>query len=254
MKTIQKHTHADRISIAKSMVPGIKKMFGSNLVAIAVRGSTAKNTDGPYSDLELFAFIRKMPEDQKYKPYGKLRKIVDGLLIELIWVTPDTYLSQVKDISPAWFGSGADYLLPLFESRIIQTLNAFKPENKEKKCLDQAAALWDHLQEAATKVLNAALAKNKSGMPLVMGDLFSNMLKMVSFLNAKPYTTFAQLVTESRKMKYRPKDFEKLTKLIVNGEYGKCSEIFKLVYSVMEEFEQVLLEAGYTLDARKPLP
>lgn len=248
MKTIKRHTHQQRIEVANKLIPAIKKRFGKNLVAIAVRGSTAKQTEGPYSDLEMFVFIKKMPENQKYKGYGKLRKIIDGLLIELIWVTKENYILEVKDISGAWFGSGADYLLPLVHGNRIKSLNAYLPKNKEKKCFDQAAILWDHLQEAATKVLNAAATKNSTGMPLVMSDLFSNMLKMVAFMNATPYSTFAQLINESRRMKYRPRDFEKLTKLIIRGEYTEFSNITKFVFSIMTEFEEVLLGKGYKLD------
>lgn len=230
--------------MAEALLPKIKERFGESLVAIAVRGSTAKKTDGPYSDLELFAFITSMTNGERY---GKLRKIVDGLLIEIIWVTPENYIREVKEISRAWFGSGADYLFPLYNKEKIDELNAFVPIDAEKKCLDQAAALWDHVQEAATKVLNASEAKNSSGMPLVMGDLFSNLLKMVSFFNAKPYTTFAQLIVESKQMSYRPEGFDELTNLVVDGKYTEFVNISTLVLSVMTEFEERLLGHGYTL-------
>lgn len=230
--------------MAETLLPKIKEKFGDSLVAIAVRGSTAKHTDGPYSDLEMFVFINAMPNGESY---GKLRKIVDGLLIEVIWVTPENYIREVKEISRAWFGSGADYLLPLYNEEKIGELNAFVPVDIEKKCLDQAAALWDHVQEAATKVLNAAESENASGMPLVMGDMFSNMLKMVSFFNAKPYTTFVQLIVESRQMPYRPENFDELTNLVVNGKYTEFANISALVSSVMAEFEERLIGHGYTL-------
>jgi len=230
--------------MAEALMPKIKERFGENLIAIAVRGSTAKMTDGPYSDLEMFAFITSTPDGESY---GKCRRIIDGLLVENIWVTPENYIREVKEVSRAWFGSGADYLLPLHNKEKIDELNGFEPVDVEKKCLDQAAALWDHLQEAATKVLNAAESENGSGMPLVMGDMLSNMLKMISFFNAKPYTTFAQLITESRQMSYRPHDFEALTKLVEDGDYKNFVQISTLVFSIMSEFENLLQNKGYVL-------
>ncbi len=236
------------MEIAKQMVSVAKQRFGKNLEAVAVRGSTARKTDGPYSDLEMFAFIKKMPTDQKHKSYGKDRRIIDGLLIELIWVTKENYIKEVKEISGAWFGSGADKLLSLLNPSLVRKLNSFKPTNAKQKCLDQAALLWDHLQESATKSINAAEAKNKDAMAMVLHDTFSNILKMVAFFNAKPYTTFSKLVEESRKMKYRPADLESLTKLVVGGKYGRFSEIKKLLFSVLSEFEELLLKKGYKLD------
>ena len=248
MKTIKKHSHEQRIKIAKEMVSVAEKRFGKNLEAVDIRGSTARNTDGPYSDLEMFAFIMKMPNDQKYKSYGKDRRIINGLLIELIWVTKKNYIKEVKDISSAWFGSGSDKLLALTNRQFVKKINSFKPANKRKRCLDQAAVLWDHLQESATKSLNAAESKNAEAMAMVLHDTFSNILKMVSFLNAKPYTTFSKLVEESRKMKYRPADLELLTRLILDGKYRKFSEIKKLLFSILGEFEELLLKKGYALD------
>ena len=65
------------------MVPLIKHKFGKNLLAVAARGSFARNTDQPYSDLELFAFLKEMPRDQKKLPYAKMHKIRNALLMTM---------------------------------------------------------------------------------------------------------------------------------------------------------------------------
>jgi hypothetical protein len=57
-----------------------------NLVALAVTASYARNEDLAFSDLELTAFVRKMPDGKHSDGFGKIR---DALLIEVIWTTED---------------------------------------------------------------------------------------------------------------------------------------------------------------------
>jgi kanamycin nucleotidyltransferase len=247
MKGIKKHTHAEREKVLHELVPQLKQKFGKNLIAIAARGSFARKTDGPYSDLELFAFLKEMPRGQKKIPYGKMRKIRDGLLVEIIWVTKEVYIREVKDVSSAWFGSGADILYPVYNPTFADRLNVYKVKDIKMKCLNQAVANWDRVQEATTKVLNAAEQKNHLGMALVLHDMFSNMLKVLSFINQTPYSTFSQLIQESKQLKYRPKFFESLTRIIVDGDYKNYSKITTTVIEVFTELETYLEGQGFTI-------
>lgn len=247
MKGIKKHSHKEREKVLKELVPLIKTRFGDKLLAIAARGSFARNTDGPFSDLELFAFLKKMPPGQKNLAYGKMRKIRDGLLVEIIWVTEKIYIREVKDVSSAWFGSGADILYPVYNKKFADKLNKYKARDLQEKCLKQAAANWDRVQEATTKVLNAAEQKNHQGMALVIHDMFSNMLKELSFINQTPFTTFSQLVQESKKLRIKPKKFETLTKIVVNGDYKNYKIIKEIVTDVFSELERYLENKGFEL-------
>lgn len=247
MQGIKQHSHNEREKVLHELVPLIKTKFGDNLLAIAARGSFARNTDGPYSDLELFAFLKQMPKGQEHSAYGKLRKIRDGLLVELIWVTEENYIREVKDVTSAWFGSGADVLLPVYNKKVADRLNKHKVKDLSKKCLHQAFANWDKVQEATTKVLNAAEQKNHLGMPLVIHDMFSNILKELSFINKTPFTTFSQLIQESKKFKVRPRKFGALTKIVVNGDYKNYQHIKEVSSDVFSELENYLEKQGLTL-------
>src|SRR3990167_8190215 len=136
MEGIKPHTHEDRTKILKKLVPLIKKKFGSNFIALAADGSYARNEDTDYSDLELIVFLKKIPKDANWS----VRKIMNGLLIEII---PDTKIS------------------------FIEKINSFKPDNLEKKCWNQAVKRWNQYQEIASKVLNNIRQKNKEAIPLV---------------------------------------------------------------------------------------
>jgi hypothetical protein len=163
----------------------------------------------------------------------------------------------VRDVQSSWFGGGSDVLSPLYKKNFVVLIDKFKPKDVKKKCSDQAVMLWDKVQEATTKVLNAADANDQKAMAMVFHDMFTNMLKVVSFLNQTPYTSYAKLIPESQKMA-RPRDFPELTKIAINGEFGNFARIRKTVANVFSEFENELEGLGYKLyqdniDPGKPI-
>ncbi|MEW5924859.1 MAG: hypothetical protein AB1746_12825, partial [Candidatus Zixiibacteriota bacterium] len=135
MKSIKKHKHEDRTRVIAEMIPLVKKMFGDNLLAFAVCCSYARNEDADYSDLELIAFVKTMPEGM---PRDGFAKLYDGMLIELEWMTRETYLNTTRDVTEFWYLSGSDRLVPIINDEFIAELNAYKTPDLKQKCLDQA--------------------------------------------------------------------------------------------------------------------
>ncbi len=246
MKGIKQHNHQQRLKVLEELVPLVKKKFGDNLLAIAARGSVARNIDGPYSDIELFAFLREMPAGST-GAYGKMRKIRNGLLVELIWCTKATYINEVKEVQPLWFGSGADVLLPLFNKEFIEAINGYQVQDLKRKCLEQAVKNWDKVQEATTKVLNAAAKEDQEALAVVMHDMFTNMLKTLSFINQQPFTTFSRLIPESKQFKIQPKEFPELIEIIVNGRFGEFEKIMDVVTAIFTDLEEYLENNGQQL-------
>ena len=68
--------------------------FGDNLIALASTGSFARGDDGAYSDLEATAFLTEMPPGKR-----GVGRIVDGLLIELIWTTRQAWLDMTLKLA-----------------------------------------------------------------------------------------------------------------------------------------------------------
>ena len=245
MKGIKKYTHKEREKVLFEMVPLIKQKFGKNLLAIAARGSFARKTEGPYSDLELFAFLKEMPRGQKKLSYAKMHKIRNGLSVELIWITEKTYLNEVKEVTSSWFGVGSEKLLAVYNKPFVDKLSKYKVKEVKKKTTDQAFTLWPSIFFTSSKVLEIANKKDHKKIALALYHMFENMLNLLAFTNQTPYTSSSKKILESKKFKIKPKDFPKLTVLIINGNFRKYSEIKKLVSSVVEDIKNYFKKAGY---------
>src|SRR5687767_14520100 len=145
MKGLQRYSHTDRQKVIEEMMPLIQKKFGEDLIALAASASYARNEDSDYSDLELIAFVKTLPEGQTWGGMGKIR---DGMLVELIWTTKEHYLENTLAVTPHWYIAGSDRLLPLLNPEFIEELNNHQVENLKEKCLTRATHHWHEVQES----------------------------------------------------------------------------------------------------------
>jgi hypothetical protein len=230
--------------VIEELLPLIRKKFGDNLVALAATASYARDEDFDYSDLELTAFVKTMPEGQRWGGVGKIR---DGLLVELIWTTGEIYLADTREVTGNWYLAGSDVLRPVINDDFINELNNYRVENLKQKCLTQAAKHWHEVQEATAKVLNAVSARNREGIPLLLFDMLRHMLIELSFLNQSPYVTFARFISQSRTFAVKPESFDALADLVVEGSYQDLQTLEAHVVSVFSQFERIFEESGVEL-------
>lgn len=243
MKGLKKHTHEERQRVIDQMVPLIRQKFGDNLLALAVTASFARNDDLPYSDLELTAFLKKMPESEK-RGMGKIR---DGLLVELIWTTEENYLKEVKEITEQWYLAGSDVLVPVINAEFIENITRRKIAAQPEIFIKHAVGNWHEVQEATAKVLNAILAENRDAMPLLACDILRHMLIVLSFLNQTPFITFAKFISQARGFNIKPAAFDSLADIIVEGEFQDFARLEKAVIEVFTQFETIFEELGVEL-------
>jgi hypothetical protein len=241
MRGLKKHTHEDRLKVIREMVPLVRKKFGDNLVALAAQASFARNEDSGYSDLEMIAFVKQMPEGKKWDGMGR---IVDGLMVELVWTTKETYLSETKDVGKFWFISGSDTLTPIINDEVVAQLNSFKPLNLKEKCLKRAVDRWYEAHEATAKVLNAIDRENDEGLPILLFDMALHMLVVLSFLNQVPYVTFARFIEQAREFQTKPEGMDELLDTLVFARYSDLARLKGTVTQVFSGFEEIFEREG----------
>jgi hypothetical protein len=244
LKGLKKHTHEERQEVIDRLVPLIRKKFGDNLLALASQASFARGEDFGYSDLELIAFLKEMPEGKKW---GGMGRIVDGLMVELVWITRDHYLEETKDVGKFWFLSGSDTLAPIINGEMVAELNSFRPTDLREKCLKRAVDRWYEVHEATAKVLNAIDSENREGLPLLLSDMLLHVLVVLSFLNQTPYVTFARFIEQARMFKTKPEGMDELLDLLVFGKHGDLVRLRNLTARVFGEFEEILEREGCRL-------
>jgi hypothetical protein len=241
MKGLKKHSHQDREKVIRELIPLIQKKFGDNLIALAADASFARGEDFDYSDLEMFAFVKEMPEGKDMEGMSRIR---DGMLVELIWTTREWYLTHVKEVTEEWYIAGSDTLLPVINEEFIAELNRYKVENLKEKCLKEAVRFWPQVQEATAKVLNAVTGNNRDGLPLLVFYMLNYMLVELSLLNHTPYVTMSRFVSQARSFLVKPARFDEFLDLVVDGRYTDLPLLAELSTGVFEGFEVIFANLG----------
>lgn len=247
MKTIQPHSHQDRTKIAQQLIPFLQEKYGDNLIAFASDGSFARGEDTTYSDLELIAFLEKIPE----KGIEPIRKIIDGLYIVMIFETKESYIRKYLEITDIWYASGAGKLNAIINEAFVKEVNSFRPANIEKKCLGQIEKRWPFFQEITAKVLNNCLQNEAEAIPLSFPAMVKEVLILLSFLNATPYISLGRYITQARNFQIKPKSFEKLIKTFINGKYQQYKLVEEITEEVFSELEYMIEKKGLKLCEEK---
>jgi hypothetical protein len=212
---LKKYTHAQRqIIIDTIIIPQLKKELGNNLIAIAADGSFARNDDTDYSDIELMVFVNS----RERLPRG-IGKIHDGVLIDIAFVTEDEYYNHVLEPNADWYISGSDTLLPLLNTQFIEKVQQYRIHDLSQKCFGYARSQLFEVQESFGKLFTAIHRENKENLLPVLADAVMQVLKLLAFMNARPYTTLGSFVTQARSFPEKPDGFDEFMDIIVSAHY-----------------------------------
>src|SRR6267378_2143547 len=93
---LKKHTHDERLAISRQLCKQIVDTYGDKIVAVLVTGSTAKNLDRPYSDLEMIVIVH----DGVEIPIAQY--IYDGMSIQIDYVEGSSFLKDARRVTFNW--------------------------------------------------------------------------------------------------------------------------------------------------------
>ncbi len=253
---LRPHTHAQREAAASSLLPLFQERFGENLLAVAASASFGRGQDLPFSDLELDVFLEKRPPEGEDK---YLQRLVDGLLVEVVYHTREDYLAQFQTLTPEWVLAASDHLVPLLNPNWIEQLNQERLAIRHPRAafLHQAAREWLEVQECAGKVLNAVFVENREGIGLLLASAVEQMLVVAAFLNERPFTTFSAYIREARRFQLKPDHFDELLDVVVQGSYADLGQVQDMLLAAFSGFETLFAAEGVplydnSLDPRRP--
>ena len=220
---LKKHTHAQRTRLLRNtIVPMLREELGKNLVAIAADGSYARHEDNGYSDLELMIFVK----DNSKLPRG-FSKIHDGMLIEGLFVTAEEYHKMIHEPNKEWYIAGSDKLLSITNHTVIRQLKNYRVKYLAKKCDRIAFDMLNEAQESFGKLLNCIERKNRENLFPMLSDAVMCVLKLLAYINRRPYKSLNSIMTEAKTLKRKPEGLDEFLNLVRHGKYHNLAALRK---------------------------
>lgn len=231
---LKKHTHAERTTILrKKVVPILREKLGNNLIAIAADGSYARAEDTDFSDIELMIFVKA----KKNLPHG-FGRIVNGMLVEGLFMTEEEYYKTTIEPNEYWFLSGSDKLEAITNPAFIKKVGEYKVKRLSEKCLKCAHDMLTEIQESFGKLFNALKKKNRENIFLLFSETVMQVLKLMAFINKTPYKTMSTFITQAKDFAIKPTGFDEFIQLATNGKYPNLKileERSRRLFSGIEE-------------------
>lgn len=210
MNSKERHTKALEISVR------FQQVYAEQVIAVGVYGSLARQTDGPYSDIEMFVVVQGEKIDKTYEWASKTWKA------EVNVCSPDVLEGQAAMVESDWpITHGAFlHIWPIHDptgffpklGQIVMTQpdEAFRVQ---MECL-----IVGEIFEMVGKVRNAVYNANADPLAAYMIELALYGARLVGLANRHSYRSFSQIFADSLNLAGLPDGYRELCGAAMCGD------------------------------------
>jgi len=208
-------THGDRLTLAREITVRLQEVHGNVLKAVGVYGSTARGTDGPYSDLEMWCVLRTSGEDYSHEwTHGPWKAEVDVY-------SEDVILAEASEVQGKWSRTHGSFqgVLPLFDpDGFFEQLRRAVTEQPEARFREALRGLIvGELYEEVAKVRNAVAAGHQEAIPTEAVEIATYGAFAIGLANRRCFTTGTRTLEEALTLPDRPAGYDSLATLVMAG-------------------------------------
>jgi len=234
--------HERRMTLARSVTDYVLHRH-SDVIAVAVHGSTATSEDREHSDLEMFAITRGQSETRGF------RVIHEGIAVEIELISEDRATREARTTGN-WpmSADGWIHTVPIHDpENVLPRLAALASNPDPETLASSAAGMLNPMYEDLCKIRNF-LAAGEEPLARVMchGFALHGVAPFVAFLNRQHFNGIRNLLTKPREFSILPphfwQDYPRL--LAVDGETRELAVRAERLYG---ECRAILASAGQTI-------
>ncbi|MBN2378225.1 hypothetical protein JXM67_00265 [candidate division WOR-3 bacterium] len=240
---MKKATHEDRVKLAEEICEEIKGVLADDLRAFVIYASVAKDTDGPYSDLEMMAITADEYEESCSE------FIRSGIRCQVDFVPIKSAIGQAGQVDAEWpiaadqwrrflivyVKEGDDCILKIREA----TQRSLCAEDKFTHEILMAMLV---AYEEIGKIMNARERNVSSDVTTGLVNFAMTLLRLAGFVNHRFYESMRNAWEDSKALSDLPKDYTRLIG-VVHGEvetslenrYNAALELWENVIAWVKE-------------------
>lgn len=242
---LRKFTHKDRLNIGQQISKRVLDKYGDDVLAVFICGSTAKQLDRPYSDLEIIAVVHDgvtIPE--KYYVYR-------GLVVEVAYPQESDFLKAARRFSKNWPLEADQYRnrIVLFEQgQWVRQLEEAVAENEKADGSEAVRLAGVELTEDLCVLRNALLTDDTIGIRSRGRALAGDAAGLVFLLNRRYVTTTSWFWKQAFECPWKPNDFEELVKKSASFTPASPEEIVTAAEQLYAEIMEMVRSRGISIE------
>jgi kanamycin nucleotidyltransferase len=238
-------THARRRQLALEIASRVQRHYGDQLLALAVYGSLARGSDGPFSDIEMFCLLRGGGINETLEwSSGPWKAEVNVFSV-------DTLLGRAAALDVDWsISHGAlDVLWVLHDPG-----GAFP--RLRASVFDHPDAVFDHamretivteIYEVIGKVRNARVVGDCTPLASLAVQAARLGACLIGLAHRHLYTSGARVLAESLSLPGRPTGYDELCQIVMAGQLAQAMEIARTCDAFWVGLEGWAAKRGLTL-------
>jgi kanamycin nucleotidyltransferase len=211
-------TREQRLGIAREIADKLRGRYQDRAKAIALFGSVARGTDGPYSDVELFCVLVGTGIEEIIIEWSS-----GPWKAQVNMYSEDVILRDAGIVDGTWplVQSGYVYTEPLFDpDGLFASVRevALKSANRDFGPSIRNLIVGE-IWEAVGKVRNARERK-QNALPMLTVEIVKATACLIGLSQAHMYVSNCSFLEESLELLDRPAGYDGLCKRVLSGDLG----------------------------------
>lgn len=243
--------HEKRIHLADGLTSLIIEKYGSEILLGGIFGSTARNTDTEYSDLEMLFIVRNESEARTLKFAYKSMPII-VLVRKICDVEKD--IEEIELDWPLKMGTLFNMKITCGDRDILQRFRKQLERVPQERFNEFIARKTPICYEGLGRLKAVKIRKNTYEVGLFVAEVLFEFNLLVAIFN-REFVNHDYLggLEEAFRFKNLPKDYEKTVRQLFNWTNLSLDEIIGLTEKFVRNFIEFTTENGIKLKEHTPL-
>jgi len=237
-----------RLELAYEIAERAQRHYGGTVLAIALYGSLARGSDGPYSDIEMHCVVQGTGVDKCLEwSTGAWKAEVDVY-------SEDVLLAWATEVDVDWpltHGAFTEVLAVYDPTDSFSRLRATALSHKDDK-FDQAirGVIVGELYERIGKVRNARALGTEACLPYLAVEIAKMGMCLIGLANRHLYATSTRAFEESLEQPGRPEGYDCLCQMVISGDLADTYRVAQAAEKFWSGVEMWASERGITIEEK----
>ena len=261
----QPWTRDERLALAREICARLRDVHGDALHAVGVYGSTARGTDGPYSDLEMWCVVSELPVVGDRGAGGSDRgdhyahEWVHGpWKAEVDVYTAEALLAEAARVEGDWSLTHGSFevVLALYDphgyfARLRAAAVSASPGTFHETLRE---VIVGELYEDVAKARNAMAMGHATALPQIAFWIATYGAFAIGLANRHRFTTATRRFEEARTLPNRPLGYDRLADLVMAGTLSNAHEVASAIERFWADLVPWAERQGITIAEPRRLP